>query len=336
MGSILSTQSTPAPVSHPKLGPSTHSSPDPVVPAIVTKPVPQATPLSTSGQRRVLNATDPRTSAQLTKKRTWYQALIPKTPTQKAKRSALAVHSLITGAQTAVDPKAVALTHLKSELLQPKTANRIIAELRKLPGDGSNLSKDSDNARSAACAVPIHAVCLGHADAMADELYFSKFAADATPNRNRDIASALQLDTASIDKFAQWLDEIHVVDLITAPNLGLGQPGDGAGILAGAVPTAETVIKGIEQITPQLMALGFAAGKAILPDHEGMYPHPCRRDYFRHSGSFSYTGIFPPTDRISVLTCTLLCQFSNHILTNLKIGGASKFYCRHPPSIIFP
>ncbi|KAJ8453691.1 hypothetical protein ONZ45_g19609 [Pleurotus djamor] len=74
---------------------------------------------------------------------------------------------------------------------------------------------------------------------------------------------------------------MRLIELVKAPNLGLGEPGDGKGILAGAVPTAETVIKGIEQITPQLMALGFATGRAILPNHQGVHP---------------------PTDRMTVLT----------------------------------
>jgi len=63
--------------------------------------------------------------------------------------------------------------------------------------------------------------------------------------------------------------------------LGLGQAGDESGLLAGALPTAETVMNGIVQITPQLMALGYATGKTIIPDHHGIYP---------------------PTDRISILT----------------------------------
>jgi hypothetical protein len=221
----------------------------------------------------MLSATGPRTTTSIKERRVWYQQLKRKTPAQKAKKSALAVHSLMTGTPTAAGPKAnkaIALTQLKTQLVEPKTANRIIAELRKLPVAGSGLSTEPGLQHSAPGAAPIHAVCLEHADAKADELYFSKFAASVNHNGNLDIASALQFDITSIDKFAQWLNEIHVIDLITTPDLGLGQPGDGSGILAGALPTPETVIKGIEQITPQLMALCFAAGKAITPDHKGM------------------------------------------------------------------
>jgi hypothetical protein len=42
------------------------------------------------------------------------------------------------------------------------------------------------------------------------------------------------------------------------------------GILAGALPTAKTVIGGVELITPKLMVLGFATGKAAVHDHLGI------------------------------------------------------------------
>ncbi|EKM80945.1 hypothetical protein AGABI1DRAFT_36737 [Agaricus bisporus var. burnettii JB137-S8] len=217
-------------------------------------------------------------------RRVWYRQLKRKTPSQKAKKSALVVRSLLTDPPTVAGPRAtkvIALDQLKSQLIKPKTANSIIAELRKLPVAGSGSSREADHRIPPVSVAPIHAVCLEHTDAKEDELYFSKFAASVDYNGSPDIASMLQFDSISLDKFAQWLNEIHVIDLISTPDLGLGQPGDGPGILAGAVPTPETVLKGIEQITPQLMALCYAAGKSIAPDH---------------------TGIFPPTDRISVLT----------------------------------
>ena len=86
-----------------------------------------------------------------------------------------------------------------------------------------------------------------------------------------------------IDSVTEAFKNLHVINLFQAPDLGLGQPGDGPGLLAGAVPTAETVINGLTQVTPQLMALGYATGRAVIPDHNGIYP---------------------PTDRLSVLTCT--------------------------------
>jgi len=96
------------------------------------------------------------------------------------------------------------------------------------------------------------------------------------------VASALPgVISASVDTVSALFKEMHIINLINAPDFGLGQPGDGEGLLAGALPTAKTVIEGAQLITPQLMALGYATGKAVLPDH---------------------TGIYPPTDRMSVLT----------------------------------
>lgn len=73
-----------------------------------------------------------------------------------------------------------------------------------------------------------------------------------------------------VDKVAALFNDMHIIDLVNAPDfVGLGQPGDGPGMLSGTLPTAECVIEGVERITPELMALGFATGKAILPDHSG-------------------------------------------------------------------
>ena len=63
--------------------------------------------------------------------------------------------------------------------------------------------------------------------------------------------------------------EVNLVSLVTTPDLGLGGPPDGPGILSGALPSAQAIIEGVEQITPQLMALGYATGKAVMPDHAG-------------------------------------------------------------------
>jgi hypothetical protein len=88
--------------------------------------------------------------------------------------------------------------------------------------------------------------------------------------------------SASATALADTFDDLNLIDLIITPGFGLGQPGNGKGVLAGAVPTAETVINGFVQITPQLMSLGYATGREIFPDH---------------------TGVYPPTDRMSLLTC---------------------------------
>src|SRR5882757_9339890 len=64
---------------------------------------------------------------------------------------------------------------------------------------------------------------------------------------------------------------MHIVDLLAVPNLSLRQPADGGGILVGALPTAEAILKGTEQITPELMSIGYATGKVVVPDYTGEY-----------------------------------------------------------------
>ncbi|KAJ6593895.1 hypothetical protein B0H19DRAFT_39241 [Mycena capillaripes] len=203
---------------------------------------------------------------------------------KRAKESALVVRTLIVGPSsndyaTPTITKAVAkpqLSKVKSQLMQPNSANKVIAQLRALPvvdeapGDGKHVSQSPQG--------PIHAVCLAYSDAEEHDIHFVKLTPDSQDKSSKFVPNVA---SASLEKLTVMFSEMHVVDLITAPDLGIGQPGDGPGLLAGAVPTAETVINGIEQITPQLMALGYATGRAILPDHKGVHP---------------------PTDRLSVLT----------------------------------
>lgn len=194
-----------------------------------------------------------------------------------AEKNALAMQRLIIGTSSITPSGSKAppishtqLTRIKSELMQPKSANRLIAKLRDLPvlDVPADEQKSSDKTSTPKARGPIHAVCLEDTDDSVKEKHFSKL-------------DAASVASASLATLTSLIGELHIVNLITAPDFGLGQPGDGPGILAGAVPTAETVISGIEKITPQLMALGYASDRAIMPDH---------------------TGIHPPTDRMSVLT----------------------------------
>jgi len=137
---------------------------------------------------------------------------------------------------------------------------------------------DAADGKAPPPSAPIHAVCLALPDAEEHDAHFVQLTPDADVRSSRFVPNVA---AASLDRLTRTFSEMRVVDLITAPDLGLGQPGDGKGLLAGALPTAETVITGIEQLTPQLMSIGYATGRAVLPDHKGVHP---------------------PTDRISVLT----------------------------------
>ncbi|KII92395.1 hypothetical protein PLICRDRAFT_172493 [Plicaturopsis crispa FD-325 SS-3] len=206
-------------------------------------------------------------------------------PDKRAKQSALIVRSLIVGptsiSPASPKPRAAAslpqLKKVKAQLMQPKTANRVIAQLRALPVSDAPVHvkglKDVDTDEKP--RGPIHGVCLAYPDAEEHQRHFAKLTEAA------EVAGMAGVAGASVDALVALFKDMHIVSLVMQPDLGLGQPGDGDGILAGALPTAETVIKGIEQITPSLMGLGYATGRAVTPDH---------------------TGVYPPTDRIFVLT----------------------------------
>lgn len=187
---------------------------------------------------------------------------------KRAKESAVVVRSVIVGIHnTPRDPRLnktktaskYDVARVKSQLLDPKTAAKVITQLRVLPAHPGDAATGTD--------IPIHAVCLGMSDGDVHEQYFARLESVAT---------------ASISAVSTILADVQLVDLLTASNMGFGAPVTAQGLFAGSVPTAETVIDGIGQITPQLMALGYATGKAVLPDHK---------------------GVTVPTDRISVLTC---------------------------------
>ena len=203
---------------------------------------------------------------------------------RQAKQSALLVHSFIVGKDTdeggvaspQVPISSAQLKNVKAQLLKPKTANKVIAQLKALPSSPNSASHPSQ---------PIQAVCLPYSDEEADGKRFSTLRNLKSPQTTTDTPGTSAKGSTPIDAITDAFKTVHIVNLFTAPGLGLDGSEDGEGILAGALPSAETVLNGFMQITPQLMALGYTAGKSLVPNHEGIYP---------------------PTDRLSVLTCTLL------------------------------
>jgi hypothetical protein len=214
---------------------------------------------------------------------------------RRAKQSALTVRSLIVGQDAdegGLSSPQVPVSHaqlkgIKAQLSKPKSAGKVIAQLKALPA----LSNSSSSASE-----PIQAVCLPYTDQEADEKHLSRIRelkqVSQPQSQPQSSTSATKTDpppsspavaSSVIESVAEAIRNLRVVNLFSAPDLGLGQPPNGPGLLAGALPTAETVINGLTQITPQLMALSYATGHALLPDHKGVYP---------------------PTDRMSVLTCT--------------------------------
>ncbi|KAH7888829.1 hypothetical protein F5I97DRAFT_1803057 [Phlebopus sp. FC_14] len=197
------------------------------------------------------------------------RALQNRASNKRAKESAVIVRALIIGDHNTSpnvnakenkvkSPSRSDITRVKTQLLQAKSASKVISHLRALPAQSSDTASNTK--------MPIHAVCLDVNDQEADVRYFAPLGSVAT---------------ASIDALSAAFADMHLVDLLTAPDMGFGAPVTAQGVFAGSVPTAETVLQGMEQITPQLLALGYATGKAILPDHR---------------------GVIVPNDRISVLT----------------------------------
>jgi hypothetical protein len=206
----------------------------------------------------------------------------PSKSEKRAKESAEIVRALIIGPNS-ISPASkkskplskAQLDKVKSELAKPKSANKVISQLRNLdlitsasspllvapiPGQPPTKGK----ARG-----PIHAVCLDETDEDVEKHHFARLKPDAH-SETVDLFVAESVVTANIDSVNSLLGNLHIVDLVGS-DFGFGQPATGQGILAGAVPTAETVLTGIKLITPQLMSLGYVTGQAILPDHKGKF-----------------------------------------------------------------
>jgi hypothetical protein len=199
-----------------------------------------------------------------------------------------------------------ALRELPPPDLPPATAETV-ETIRKKRGwmFGRGGAKEEEKHKETAkdstgtVAMPIHGCCLDVPEEEADEKHFSqltgsRFAAQGSlANGNANIGSA------DLSSLIPMLKKMRLVNLQTspdmssvnaasfgadlaAPNLGFGEPADKPGPLAGSVPSAGSLVDGMEKVGQTLMSLGFATTTAILPSH---------------------VGVHPPKDRMSVLTC---------------------------------
>lgn len=204
-----------------------------------------------------------------------------------AHESATVVRSLIIG-PSGITPSNKAkpvpkarLEKVKSELIHPKSAKMVIAHLRQMPSSGQpTITVKPDGTKVTNANGAIHAVCLAYTDTEAHEQHFCKLKGEpqeAEPSQtiertasvNSALANVASVTNASVNQLTEMVSRLEIVSLIT-PDMGIGQPADGDGLLSGSLPTAEAVLHGVQQLTPQLMAIGYATGKAILPDHSGM------------------------------------------------------------------
>ena len=229
---------------------------------------------------------------------------LSKPPNKRAQHSALVLRTLIVGRSSGPN-KSVApgqLNKVKTQLMQPKSAKQVIAALRSMPATPSaDIPAPSDSP----CG-PIHAVCLPYTEQEAHDLHFVRLLQSAPAALEQPVTATSEafpsVSDASFDALSTMLKNMDVVNLLLSPDFGIGQPGDGPGLLSGALPTPGTVLNGLQQVTPELLALGFATGQILIPDHRGKtvfssWPWCNDRIWLRTP------GVYPPTDRMSVLTC---------------------------------
>jgi hypothetical protein len=194
---------------------------------------------------------------------------------KRAKKSAEIVRSLIVGPNSInlpskkTNPLSKAqMDKIRSDLTKPKSANRVIAQLRRLDFDAPAPSPSVAKPRPRG---PIQAVCLDSSEEEIGQHHFARLKADGARAVNTDPPEMVpSIVTASAESVTSIFGDLRVVSFLSG-DLGLGQPGDGPGILSGALPTAETIINGITTITPQLMSLGYATGQSFMPDHKGSH-----------------------------------------------------------------
>lgn len=113
--------------------------------------------------------------------------------------------------------------------MQPKSANKVIAQLCQLPVPGALVSLKKDGVELQAewgrAGGAIHAVCLPQTEAELDTNHFDKLA-----NSGNDFQSpSPNVTDASLQDIMSFFSELCIVDFLNNP-LGIGQDGNGVGI----------------------------------------------------------------------------------------------------------
>ncbi|KAG8783960.1 hypothetical protein FRC12_019157 [Ceratobasidium sp. 428] len=184
------------------------------------------------------------------------------------------------------------------------------------PPNGTRFFEGTDGelepTESRTVAMPIHGCCLDLTDEEAEQKHFSKltgskFAAQE-PGSALTGANA-NTGSADLSSLIPVLKDMRLVNLqaspdmwsvnaaslsadLTAPDLGFGQSADKNGPLAGSVPSAGSLVEGMEKVGQTLMSLGFASTTAVLPSHVGVYPPKDRMSVLTYW--WGYEVVFPP------------------------------------------
>ncbi|QRV79523.1 hypothetical protein RhiJN_07538 [Ceratobasidium sp. AG-Ba] len=271
---------------------------------------------------------------------------------KRAIESALSLRTLIIG-PAAMDPNtkdkgkrpsdpkasaAQALRKVNQQLLVPAEANRVIAALRELPPPdlppataervetvrrkkgwmfgrgtrGEEKHKEVAKQSDGTVAIPIHGCCLDTTDEEAEEKHFSKLTGSrfaAQGSQSALTGAGANIGSADLSSLIPVLKDMRLVNLqaspdmssmsaaslsadLTAPDLGFGQSADKNGPLAGSVPSTGSLADGMEKVGQTLMSLGFATTTAVLPSHVGVYPPKDRMSVLTYW--WGYEVVFPP------------------------------------------
>jgi hypothetical protein len=224
-------------------------------------------------------------------------------------------------------------TKIAPQLLREDKANKVISEIRQLSplvqSEHSAILRSSSSTQISTIALhtsteppAVHGVCLEETDEEAEANVFSKLGpttslaalplSPSTPSPTTTIS-------ASINTLADVLGQLKLVNFLqhgptnatTVPKSPseneprasteaepLAQRKDLASVgkdvtLMGALPSPAVVAHGVNNMATQLIALGLGDPKSMLaptaPDLNGLLP--------------DHTGVHPPTDRMSVITC---------------------------------
>jgi hypothetical protein len=162
------------------------------------------------------------------------------------------------------------LNELKAGLLDPSFSKQIISQLHALPISESEPRAATSDSSPTAATAPIHAICLDYTDGEANEKWFSKLphsSVSESEARTSTAPSVAQADSKSLESFFK---QIQIVNIVKAPDFGIGRPVSDKGMFSGSIPTARTLSDGLSKGTEQLMTLGFASTAAVWPNHAGM------------------------------------------------------------------
>ncbi|KAG9079081.1 hypothetical protein FS749_008850 [Ceratobasidium sp. UAMH 11750] len=157
--------------------------------------------------------------------------------------------------------------------------------------------------------MPIHGCCLDLTDEEAEEKHFSKLTGAGPIMGNASTGANANIGSADLSSLIPVLKDMRLVNLqtspdmssvnaaslsadLTAPDLGFGQPADKNGPLAGSVPSAGSLVDGMEKVGQTLMSLGFATTAAVLPSHVGIHPPKDRMSVLTYW--WGYEVVFPP------------------------------------------